>query len=34
MKRFLIAISVFVLALACLPASVATAQENRRITVE
>lgn len=34
MKRFLIAISVFVLALACLPASVATAQENRRFTVE
>ncbi len=34
MKRFLIAISVFVLALACVPASVATAQENRRFTVE
>jgi dipeptidyl aminopeptidase/acylaminoacyl peptidase len=34
MKRFLIAISVFVLALACLPASVATAQETPRFTVE
>jgi dipeptidyl aminopeptidase/acylaminoacyl peptidase len=34
MKRFLIAISVFVLALACLPASIATAQENHRFTVE
>ncbi len=34
MKRFVFAISVFVLALACVPASVATAQENRRFTVE
>jgi len=34
MKRFVIAISVFVLALACLPASVVSAQENRRFTVE
>jgi dipeptidyl aminopeptidase/acylaminoacyl peptidase len=34
MKRFVIAISVFVLALACLPASIVSAQENRRFTVE
>ena len=34
MNRFVFAISVFVLALACVPASVATAQENRRFTVE
>jgi len=34
MKRFVIAISVFVLALACLPASNVSAQENRRFTVE
>jgi dipeptidyl aminopeptidase/acylaminoacyl peptidase len=34
MKRFVIAISVFVLAVACLPASIAFAQENRRFTVE
>ena len=34
MKRFVLAISVFVLALACVSASVATAQEYRRFTVE
>jgi dipeptidyl aminopeptidase/acylaminoacyl peptidase len=34
MKRFVIAISVFVLALACLPASVVSAQENLPFTVE
>src|SRR6267142_1931032 len=34
MKRFVIAISVFVFALACLPHSIATAQESRRFTIE
>src|SRR5882672_6969803 len=34
MKRFVIAISIFVFALACLPASIATAHEGRRFTVE
>jgi len=34
MKRFVIAISVFVFAVACVPNSIATAQESRRFTVE
>jgi Tol biopolymer transport system component len=34
MKRFVIAVSVCVLALACLPSSLAAAQGNRRFTVE
>jgi len=34
MKRFVIAISIFVFALSCVPAAIATAQENRRFTVE
>ena len=34
MKRFVILISVFVFALACLPGSIANAQESRRFTVD
>ena len=34
MKRFVIAVSVCVLALACLPASIAAAQGTRRFTIE
>jgi dipeptidyl aminopeptidase/acylaminoacyl peptidase len=34
MKRFVIAISVFVFALACVPSSISNAQESRRFTVE
>jgi dipeptidyl aminopeptidase/acylaminoacyl peptidase len=34
MKRFVIAVSVFVFALACVPSSIAIAQETRRFTVE
>jgi dipeptidyl aminopeptidase/acylaminoacyl peptidase len=34
MKRFVIAISVFMFALACLPVSIVSAQGNRRFTVE
>jgi dipeptidyl aminopeptidase/acylaminoacyl peptidase len=34
MKRFVIAISVFVFALACVPGSISNAQESRRFTVE
>jgi dipeptidyl aminopeptidase/acylaminoacyl peptidase len=34
MKRFVIAISVFVFALACVPGSISNAQDSRRFTVE
>jgi dipeptidyl aminopeptidase/acylaminoacyl peptidase len=34
MKRFVLAISIFVFALACVPASIATAQSSGRFTVE
>jgi dipeptidyl aminopeptidase/acylaminoacyl peptidase len=34
MKRFVISISVFVFALACVPALIVTAQDSRRFTVE